>query len=548
MNRKPIHFLVSITLLFALILSACSTQTVVQNPAGTFRPSKVSAQDCNYGGEIKSVESIDAYTVKFSLCSPDSAFVSKIASPIFAVQDQDYLNQNKGDSTAMSAAPNGTAAYRLKQWTPASEIILESSTSYWGAPPIPSTLNFQWKADPAKRYSFTTMVSVDGVDQPPMSVIPDISANSSIKVVSHPSNNLYFIGFNNASAPFDKIEVRKAVAIALDRNKIFKSSFPQGSEFAQQMVPSTMQSGRSAALKWYDTKPRDAQELLRSVNYDPKQEITLAFSNGQVGYLASMATISAEIKLQLAAIDVNVTLKPMEPAEFLTSLQQGNEMMYLSWFQADYDDGAAFFERAFVREQNRFGNPYPEIQQAVSRVLAVSNAASRQAVFDELNQLVKDQVPLIPLGHSANISVFRASVKNVAANSYYENYEDMAGINESIQFVGINEPLSLWPADEDDYSTFRMTRLLYDTLTAPGFGDEKVKPLLAESWSPNSDLTEWTFSLRYNVRFTNNAQFDANDVVSSFSAIWDAADPNHKGRTGEFALYQRLFGNLLNAK
>jgi len=52
--------------------------------------------------------------------------------------------------------------------------------------------------------------------------------------------------------------------------------------------------------------------------------------------------------------------------------------------------------------------------------------------------------------------------------------------------------------------------------------------------------------LRYNVRFSNNASFDANDVVSSFAAIWDAGNVNHKGRTGEFAFYKRLFGNLLN--
>ncbi len=112
--------------------------------------------------------------------------------------------------------------------------------------------------------------------------------------------------------------------------------------------------------------------------------------------------------------------------------------------------------------------------------------------------------------------------------------------------MGAAEPGSLWPADEDDYATFRITRLLYDTLLVPGFGGEKFQPLLAENWESNADLTEWTFHLRYNVQFSNGSQFDANDVVASFAAIWDASDPNHKGRTGEFSMFKRLFGSLIN--
>jgi ABC-type transport system substrate-binding protein len=122
----------------------------------------------------------------------------------------------------------------------------------------------------------------------------------------------------------------------------------------------------------------------------------------------------------------------------------------------------------------------------------------------------------------------------------------MSGTDATITYYGVSEPASLWPADEDDYQSFRVTRLLYDTLLAPGFGDVEYKPLLAESWEANADLTVWTFHLRYNVRFSDNATFDANDVVSSFAAIWDAKDPNHKGRTGEFDYFHRLFGKLLN--
>jgi len=40
---------------------------------------------------------------------------------------------------------------------------------------------------------------------------------------------------------------------------------------------------------------------------------------------------------------------------------------------------------------------------------------------------------------------------------------------------------------------------------------------------------------------------DANDVVASFAAQWDAASPNHVGRTGTFEYFGAFFGAFLNA-
>ena len=48
------------------------------------------------------------------------------------------------------------------------------------------------------------------------------------------------------------------------------------------------------------------------------------------------------------------------------------------------------------------------------------------------------------------------------------------------------------------------------------------EPGAAETWEANGDLTQWTFHLRRGVTFSNGATFDANDVVASYSAIWDA--------------------------
>ncbi len=116
----------------------------------------------------------------------------------------------------------------------------------------------------------------------------------------------------------------------------------------------------------------------------------------------------------------------------------------------------------------------------------------------------------------------------------------------TIQVYENDRPISLWPADETNDDTFRITRLIYDTLVTEGYGASGLQPSLADSWTSNDAMTEWTFYLRYNVSFSNGATMDANDVVASFAAMWDASSPNHTGRTGEFEIFLELFGEFIN--
>src|SRR6186997_335592 len=57
--------------------TAPATEAPTAAPA--YEGMKKAADDCTYGGEFKSIEAVDEFTVKFSLCVPDPAFLSKVA-------------------------------------------------------------------------------------------------------------------------------------------------------------------------------------------------------------------------------------------------------------------------------------------------------------------------------------------------------------------------------------------------------------------------------------------------------------------------------------
>jgi ABC-type transport system substrate-binding protein len=75
----------------------------------------------------------------------------------------------------------------------------------------------------------------------------------------------------------------------------------------------------------------------------------------------------------------------------------------------------------------------------------------------------------------------------------------------------------------------------------------EVIPSLATEYTPNTDATEWVFKLREGVMFHDGSTLDANDVVKSWVVQWDAADPLHVGRDGNFSYFSGLFGQFLNA-
>jgi peptide/nickel transport system substrate-binding protein len=554
MEKNLIGKLISIGICGGLVLAGCTSVPIVSDTTTDYKPMAIKADNCDYGGEIKSVEAVDQYTVRFTLCRPDATFPAKIAAPVFSIQDKDFLDEKGGDSAKLSEIPNGTGPYLMKDWSVNYALTLAPSPTYWGVPPIPSRIEIRWQPSTNNRFSDYDFSSVEGIDFPairmtkPFSLIHYIYLNKDLQLISHDALNLYYLGFNQSIKPFDNVEVRKAIATALDRQTLINDTFPSGTELAEQIVPSTVLPGRSLRMKWYEFQPSVASTTLFATKFDPSQEITLAFVDSPMQSLYSPSALAEEIKTQLDSIGMKITLKSMPQEEFEASIKDGKEMMFLYWFMVDYADAASFFEKPFVAQQNFFGAPYSDLQSLLLQAQAITDPTKLQGIYDQMNTMVKDLVPLVPIGHATNLSIFSSKIKNVAANAFYENLEEMTVDKGNIRYVGAMQPQSLWPSDEDNYSTFRFTRLMYDTLLAPGFGGNKFSPLLAENWSSNSDLTEWTFQLRYNTKFTNGADLDANDVVASFAAIWDASSPNHVGRTGEFAFFHRLFGNCVNEK
>jgi ABC-type transport system substrate-binding protein len=120
------------------------------------------------------------------------------------------------------------------------------------------------------------------------------------------------------------------------------------------------------------------------------------------------------------------------------------------------------------------------------------------------------------------------------------------GDRRQLVWLAEEAPQGLYCADETAPTALLVCSHLAEGLFGFAPNTATVVPVLAEGCEPGADLLLWRCSLRSGVSFHDGTTLDANDVVLSFAAQWDADHPLHRGREGAFQPFIEAFGGLLN--
>ncbi len=279
-------------------------------------------------------------------------------------------------------------------------------------------------------------------------------------------------------------------------------------------------------------------------------EIELAFRVVDRAYLPSPDKVAQEIQAQLKEVGINVTLKEMESTAFIDSTAAGSEGFYLLGWNADYPDATNFYDYHFATSENmQFGTLYDDMVAEIRAAGKLSDPEARQAHYDTINQMLKDYLMMIPVANGGSSTVFAADVEGAHSSPLgNEVFSVMSNGTDTLVWMQNAEPNALWCSDETDGESLRACEQVYEALLAFEVGGTDVIPALAESFTANDALDEWTFKLRSGVTFHNGATFEANDVVATYVSLWDAASPNHTGRTGQFEYFGAFFGSPINTE
>lgn len=557
MKRRKFFIFLSALLVLSMILAACQQATeteapmvteegggdmATEEPMGEFEGMSLTAESCDYGGFFREIRAEDRYTVVFDLCKSDPAFLSKIAFSVFGIYPSEWIEATAGEETRTSEALDstvGTGPYMVQEWVRGESITFVANPDYWGTPPIVDTLVFRWNSEGAARLLELQAGTAHGIDNPSPDDFPVIADDPNLNLIERPALNILYVAMTNTFEPFTDVRVRQAIAMGIDRQRIVDNFYPPGSEVASHFTPCSIPNGCEGD-DWYDFDIEAARALLADAGYPDGFETTIYYRDVFRSYLPEPGRVAEELQAQLEAnLGITAAIEVMESGAFIEESTAGRlDGIYLLGWNADYPHVTNFLDFHFSQDNPQFGDPFSEIYEPLLEGAQIAEVSAAQPYYEEANNAIRELVPMVPIVHGGSGVAYLANVEGAHAsplgNEYFAVMDPGA---DTFVWVQNAEPLSFFCADETDGESLRACEQVIQALYAYEVGGTAVEPALATECTPNEDLTEWTCTLRQDVKFHDGTDFDANDVVATFTMGLDASSPLHVGNTNAWEYY-----------
>ncbi|RKN09318.1 ABC transporter substrate-binding protein [Streptomyces radicis] len=223
--------------------------------------------------------------------------------------------------------------------------------------------------------------------------------------------NLLYLGITQESNPaLETLEVRQALAHALDRQNIVDAQLPEGGVVATQFMPDTV-AGYSEDVTTYDYDPDLARELLAEAG---EEDLTLDFcypTEVTRPYMPAPADIYELLRADLEEVGVTVNPVPLKwNPDYTETTRDGGCNIYLLGWTGDFNDGFNFLGTWFAGYQKEWGFENEELFDLLSQAETEPDEATRVGLYEQVNEAVMDFLPGVPISSSPPSIAFSADV------------------------------------------------------------------------------------------------------------------------------------------
>ena len=350
------------------------------------------------------IKVVDPRTLELTLIQPVAYFLSQLASPYGYVVPRQLVESG----AQWTERAYGTGPYRVKTWKHGESLLLEKNDRYWrGAPQTPYILiPFNPDSDTAFQQYLAGQLDIMGNQQTPLPANRVQQAQSLPGFRSSAVLVTRYVGFNNKKAPFDNVDVRRAFAMAVDREQLARAVLANTSVPATRILPAGM-LGTQLPIQPLQFDPTAAQAALKQAGFANGADVpvvTLAYANeGDNGRVVQAlqqmwkANLGVEVKLQSYPLnDFNSALD----TTYFTP-EQGLQFYFSVW-GADYPDPENFLSRQLrtdVRNNNgHFSDArFDQLVDEADRLSSRAQFQQRLQLYNQAEQIAINRVGWLPL-------------------------------------------------------------------------------------------------------------------------------------------------------
>ncbi|MDI7247668.1 MAG: ABC transporter substrate-binding protein [Bacillota bacterium] len=352
---------------------------------------------------IKSVDVVDDYTIRFVLERPLAPFLANLAMTPFAIASPAAIKKYGAD---VGNHPVGTGPFKFVRWDHGDKIIIERNDAYWGGKPYLDKVIFRSIPDNSARFMELESGSIDIMDGMSPDDVKLAGRNKALQVILRPSFNVGYMSMHMDKKPFDNIKVRKAIAHAINKPAIIKAFFAGLAEVAKNPMPPSLW-GYNDKVKDYEYDPAKAKSLLAEAGYPNGFETTLWAMPVPRPYMPQPQKIAEAIQADLAAVGIKVKIVSYDWATYLDKIAYGEHDMCLIGWIGDNGDPDNFIYVLFAgsnavpgRASNYSFYKNDKVDEMLVKAQTVSDQATRTKLYEDVQQLIHDDCPWVPLVHS----------------------------------------------------------------------------------------------------------------------------------------------------
>lgn len=374
-----------------------------------------------YVDSLESVDTPDDTTVVFNLKFEDATWPARLttggATIVPSSFPADALQDNEPEKLVFSGP------YKLSEFDPTQQIVLEPNENYTGNRQLS---NAGVLIQPMESENLLrTAVEQGDVHVAYRSMNPTIlgdleenGAENGVQVVNGDGSEIMYVAFHNKRAPFDKKEVRQAVAALLDRQVIASEVYNDTRSPLYSMVPDAYAGHVPVFKEVFGEKPDPdrARQLLEDAGVEIPVKATLWYQSERYG--EASADMFNEIKRQLEDSGLfEIALDTTGWEQYQLDYDDGAYDAYqLGWFP-DFPDAdnylSPFYSTNNFISKTGYGFSNPTADELLQEELSTVESADRMPIFGELQQLGADEVPLIPLIQADQVAAVREGVTGV---------------------------------------------------------------------------------------------------------------------------------------
>lgn len=379
---------------------------------------------------IDTVQATGEYELTIKLKKPFAAFPSLLAfSGITAVSPQFYeIGEGK-------FKPNefvGTGPYKLKSLG-IDVIRLDAFDQYWGEKPANRGVDIQRFSSSSNLFNAFRSSAVDiaylSLNPDQISSLQKGAEAGNWQMISANGNTINYLLINVKSEPLNRIKVRQALAALINRSIINERVLQNQGEKLFSLIPTTFSDYKPTFyLKYGDGNIEKAKQLLTQAGYTPENpaivELWYASNSSNKGFLGLTLKALADrdlgglLKLQLNSVESTTAFKYLEEGIYPTFI--------LDWY-ADFLDADNYIqpflecsqgsvETGCVKGSSQYQGSFyysDRMNQLIAQQRQEQNPEARKLIFQEIQELLAEDVPYIPLWQDKTYVFAKNGIDNI---------------------------------------------------------------------------------------------------------------------------------------